>query len=506
MHEHARPNENNPQPASRWSEFQRLAQRTGATLGQALRLASHTVRHVQSLVVALDRDGRQVVADATALWAALSQAAHEAEKAFAATPRIAGLFKEMARLAAVYRMHYLRIGFLPEAAEAGLTEALHRRESARIRAFCETMGGGLLKVGQLVSARSDLLPPIWVETLGTLQDRAPASPPEAIAALLAASAPHPDLDPISFELEPIAAASIAQVHRGTHHDGRALALKVRRPGIEVIIDQDRRALLLLADVFANLVPTFDIGPFLSEIAKSLGEELDFRDEADFAQAFKAAVGHRVVIPEVHAPFAEDLLVMDFIAAERLPDALAAASLAARNHLLETLARTLAEAILVHGLVHADPHPGNFLAIPDTNGDRPQLVMLDFGAALRLSEAERRAYLLLLPALLGKNEAAAANLLTELGFSAPDPAAPARFAIAIIGSLLPQSLADIDPKRELERGLALARQYPGLVVPPHFVRISRAFAAISGLFITWRPELDLGRLLMETLLLANRPTS
>jgi len=487
-----------------WDNVSRIAARTRDTVLGVLTLAGHATRRVHALARTIDRDGRQVVADAAALWASIQIASRRAEATWQATPRIARLLREVARVAAIYQLHHLKVGFFAESRQVELTTALHHREGARIRAFCEEMGGGLLKVGQLLSARADLLPEAWVQELASLQDRVPPADLAEVMALLKAEVPDFDSLFSEFDEAPVAAASLAQVHRAHLADGRVVAVKIQRPGIDRVIAQDQRALAVVADIFGGVMSGFDAGPFLREVAVSLGEELDFRAEAVMGSRFRAAFGDSVAIPLVVGPTTERVLVMDFIEALRLPDFLASAVDSDRDTILADLARTIAAGMLVHGLVHGDPHPGNFLVIPANETSSPRLVMLDFGAALVLTETERRAYVELLPALFSRNEAIVAHLLTELGFTAPDPAAPAAFALAIASSLVPQDLASIDPRAELERGLALAKLYPGLVVPTHFVRISRALAAVSGVFMQYRPDLNLGALLMQVLVKASAP--
>jgi ubiquinone biosynthesis protein len=476
-----------------------IVSRARDTALDVLQLAGNAARRAVALVEVIHRDGRQVAVDAVQLWSALRAAADEAAAAWQATPRIAAILKEVARVAAAYQWHTLKAGFLPETARAAADAAFHTAEAARVTARLEALGGGILKAGQLLSARTDLLPAAWTSALAALQDRVAPEAPAAIAEALAAAFGDPASVFADFDPTPVAAASIAQVHRARLHDGRDVAVKVRRPGITTLIAQDQRALTLIGELVGARAPGLDLAPFLAEIARGLGEELDLRDEAAMGLRFAAALSPDTRVPTAALPATEAVLVMDFIEGQRLPDFLRGASRADKDALLTALARATADAILVHGLIHADPHPGNFLVTTHPETGRHQLVMLDFGAALALTDAERHAYLGLLPALFGRNEARVAELLAELGFSAPDPSAPAAFALGLATSLVPERLADVDLEAELERGLALARTYPGLVVPPHFVRLMRALGALGGLFLAERPDVDLQRLLMQSLM-------
>jgi ubiquinone biosynthesis protein len=476
-----------------------VVSRARDTTLHVLQLAANVTRRAVALAEVIHRDGRQVALDAVRLWSALRSAADEAAAAWQATPRIAAILKELARVAAAYQWHTLKVGFLSEASRAAADEAFHNAEAARVTARLEVLGGGILKAGQLLSARTDLLPAAWTDALSALQDRVAPEDPAAIEAALAEAFGDPTTVFAAFDATPVAAASIAQVHRARLHDGRDVAVKVRRPGIAALIAQDQRALTLIGELIGARAPGLDLAPFLAEIARGLGDELDLRDEAAMGRRFAAALAPDTRVPTAALPATESVLVMDFIEGQRLPDFLQGAHRAERDALLTALARATADAILVHGLIHADPHPGNFLVATHAETGARQLVMLDFGAALALTEPERRAYLALLPALFGRNEARVAELLETLGFSAPDPAAPAAFALGLATSLVPERLADVDLEAELARGLALARTYPGLVVPPHFVRLMRALGALGGIFLAERPDVDLQRLLMASLM-------
>ena len=133
-----------------------ILDRTHRTVRDGLQLATNAITHTSRLLGTIERDGRVVVLDAIAFWRSLEAAAREAEATARATPRVARILKEIARIATVYRMYHIKRAFLtdPDAA----LEALHAKEAARLRLTLSEMGGGVLKVGQFLSCRADLLP------------------------------------------------------------------------------------------------------------------------------------------------------------------------------------------------------------------------------------------------------------------------------------------------------------------------------------------------------------
>lgn len=493
--------------------FERAAEavaRGANTVRSALALAMNAIDRVDDLVRTVSRDSRQVASDATRFWIALSASAARLQSTARATPRVMAAVTEVARLAAVYRLAFLKAGFLSTASAATYLEAVHTREGARLRRFCERQGGGLLKVGQVLSTRGDLLPTAFIAELAGLQDS--AEPPPTAEVELALDGWWPGWrDQLSLEA-PLAAASLAVVFRGRLADGSPVAIKVQRPGIERIIAEDRAALTLIARLFHEARPqalaAVDVRPILAEVGASLSEEVDFAAEHTMSRRFESALPASLCrVPAMRLEPHPRVLVMDLIDGVRLPDALRDREAAP---LLADLARVFAHALLVSGLVHGDPHPGNVLALPEGSG--PRLALLDFGSAVVLSDAERRAYLGLLIGLMGRQRAPLVAALSALGFTtdgAPAPlAALEALADALCAMPRPADLKSIDPREELERGLELMRSHGHLQMPGHMIRVGRALGTLGGLFLTHRASLDkerldLGRLLMELVIEASR---
>ena len=176
----------------------------------------------------------------------------------------------------------------------------HRRGAGRLLDTAEALGGTLIKAGQFASTRPDLLPAPYVETLSSLQDRVPPQPPAVIEEVVARELGRPVSEVFSeFHGRPIAAASIAQVHRARLHDGRKVAVKVQYPEIANLIETDLDALEAIFDVVARLEPQIQLQPVADYLRWTLPLELDFRREAGAIVELRGALADRddVVIPE-----------------------------------------------------------------------------------------------------------------------------------------------------------------------------------------------------------------
>jgi predicted unusual protein kinase regulating ubiquinone biosynthesis (AarF/ABC1/UbiB family) len=183
-----------------------------------------------------------------------------------------------------------------------------------------------------------------------------------------------------FEREPVASASIAQVHRARLSDGREVAVKVQYPGIAQLMEADLAALEGIFGAIRRLEPSINLQPILDYLRWTLPMELDFRREAKAIADLKSAMSHRddVLIPEVvEGMNTERLLVMELVEGVKVTDreGLVAAGIDPRR-LAELLIEVYAEQLFQRGVFHADPHPGNLFVQPDQNG--PVLVLLDHG--------------------------------------------------------------------------------------------------------------------------------
>ncbi|MGP3951676.1 ABC1 kinase family protein [Streptomyces sp. 7N604] len=249
------------------------------------------------------------------------------------------------------------------------------REAARsLRLALEECGGTFIKLGQVLSTRRDVLPPHIVEELSRLQSDVPPAPWSEVEAVLREELRAPLADVFAdFDHEPLAAASIAQVHRATLRDGSTVVVKVQRPGIRESVERDLDIVLAMAQglhVRARSVQGLGLRDLADGFAIAVREELDFRIEARNADAVAAAGDGRaqdapVRVPAVHHELSSARVMvqewLDGVTLER-----AGADADARGLDRDALARTVLGAMLRQimrdGVFHADPHPGNILLL------------------------------------------------------------------------------------------------------------------------------------------------
>ncbi len=267
---------------------------------------------------------------------------------------------------------------------------LHPRQSPaeRLARLLERLGTTFVKLGQAVGLRRDLLPEAYVKALESLQDRVAPFPGEAaVREITQALGAPPDQVFAAFDPQPLASASIAQVHAARLHDGTEVIVKVRRPGIRRQVAQDLRLLRLAVRTMQILVPVlrrYRLLELLDEAAQSLREEMDFRQEARSIQRFREAFAdwETINVPAVFEDLSTDsVLVQEHSAGRRVDDP------ALRDD-GPRLARNFLEAYMhqffVLGLFHGDPHPGNLFIMADG-----RICFHDFGLVGFLDRDTRR---------------------------------------------------------------------------------------------------------------------
>ncbi|GAA1924866.1 AarF/ABC1/UbiB kinase family protein [Streptomyces durmitorensis] len=265
---------------------------------------------------------------------------------------------------------------------------LQQRTAEQLFKVLGELKGGAMKFGQALSVFESALPEEvagpYRAALTKLQEAAPPMPTRTVHAVLAERLGEDWRELfLEFEDKPAAAASIGQVHRAVWQDGREVAVKVQYPGAGEALLSDLNQLSRFARLLGPLIPGMDIKPLIAELRDRVSEELDYSLEAQaqHAHAEEFADDPDVVVPDV-VHQCEQVLVTEWIDGVPLSDVIADGTQEQRDRAGQLLARFLFSGPARTGLLHADPHPGNFRLLPDEK-DGWRLGVLDFGTVDRL---------------------------------------------------------------------------------------------------------------------------
>ncbi len=341
-----------------------------------------------------------------------------------------GAARDMGRLNQILGI-FIRHGFGDSVRRLGLADRLERAGHAlhwehaadlarleppvQVRLAIEELGPTFVKLGQILAGRADLFGPDWIAEFEKLHSRVPAVPLDQLRPQLREDlGGEPEAVFARFDAEPLAAASIAQVHRAQLRDGTEVVVKIRRPGITDTIAADLRLLARLAALAEAELPA--LKPYrpqqlVRELARSLQRELDLASECRSAEriAMHMADLPWIVVPRVHWAFTKERVnVQDFVDGILGHETarLEAAGMD-RRLLAQRGAQAVLQQIVRDGLFHADPHPGNIFYLP---GNR--IAFIDFGMIGRLSVRRREELLQLLLGLVERNPQTVADVLLD----------------------------------------------------------------------------------------------
>jgi len=363
-----------------------------------------------------------------------------------------------------------------------------REGAEKFRKSLEELGTTYVKLGQLLSSRPDLLPDVYIDELAKLVDDAPPVPFAEIRSTI-----DEELGADAFariDEEPLASASIAQVHAALLKDGREVVVKVRRPGIseEVALDLDvLRTTVRFLHKRSETAQLLQLEALMDELEVHLRAELDLREEAHNTEVVGRAIAdfpELLVAKVVHPQVTEEVLVLERIHGKKVtPEHGLPAEQA--EHLARQFFRAYIRQVTVEGVYHADPHTGNVLLTGDG-----RLALLDFGLLGRLDDETRTTLSLLLLAIARNRADDAASLLLGLSLTTLD-SDEAAFAHELRRKLPRyhwRPLAAIRAGEALTDLQRICLRY-GIRLPPSFALVGKTLAQADSIARTLDPELD-----------------
>ncbi len=365
--------------------------------------------------------------------------------------------------------------------------AVHQRNADQIFGLATRLRGLLIKMCQVIGTRSDVFPPQYVRTLSKAHDRVPPRPFDTIRAVVEAELEKPLGAVFSdFAEQPVASASLAQVHRARLRGGEWVAVKVQYPDIDRIVRTDLRVTRLICRIYERLDPQpLELLPLLEELQVHLALELDFRREVESADRVRELFVDEptVRVPLMHHSLCtRRVIVMEFVSGLKVNDkrALEAAGIDCRA-LVADLTRAYNRMILAYGFFQADPHPGNMFIRGLPDGEH-EITLVDFGLSKQLPPGFGMGLFELMFSMMTFNEAAMIRAFEELGFATKtgDSSTYMEIARRMVGASDDGTFRGEFTEQMTDELFEAIRENPIVQVPTDFILVSRAFSLLSGI--------------------------
>ena len=371
------------------------------------------------------------------------------------------------------------------------TGLLKGTDRARTRAkeaadLIASLGPAFIKAGQALSTRPDIVPPLLLEELAQLQDQLPGFDSALAMACIEEDLGAPVLEIYErLDAEPISAASLGQVHKGVLKGGQEVAVKVQRPGLREQITLDLYIVRNIASWLNQNVGLIrsDLVALIDELGKRVFEEMDYCNEASNAERFAAlhAPNPRIAVPRIyHQATSRRVLTMEWIEGVKLTNLDAVRGIGVDpDDMVKVGVNCSLQQLLEHGFFHADPHPGNLLALADG-----RLAYLDFGMMSEVSRESRTGLIQAVVHLVNRNFSKLSKDFVKLGFLAEDvnlePIVPA--FENVFGQAIEQGVSRMDFKAVTDDLSGVMYRFP-FRVPPYYALIIRSLVTLEGIALS-----------------------
>ena len=376
-----------------------------------------------------------------------------------------------------------------------ITGKLKLEKQARLRAKQLTnllvqLGPAFVKAGQALSTRPDIIPAILLEELSELQDQLPGFEGEKAMELIEEDL-STKIDDIflSIDKEPISAASLGQVHKAILKNKEIVAVKVQRPGLREQITLDLYIVRNIANWLKNNIGLIrsDLVALIDELGKRVFEEMDYLNEAENAEKFRNMHKHnaKIAVPKIHKNItSRRVLTMEWIDGTKLTNLEDVKKLGIDpDEMIDIGVQCSLEQLLEHGFFHADPHPGNLLALEDG-----RLCYLDFGMMSEVSQESRSGLIQAVVHLVNKNFDKLSKDFVKLGFLPEEvnlePIVPAFEDVFI--NAVEEGVSKMDFKSVTDDMSGVMYKFP-FRLPPYYALIIRSLLTLEGIALSVDPK-------------------
>ena len=367
------------------------------------------------------------------------------------------------------------------------------RARARARECAEllaALGPAFIKAGQALSTRPDIVPPVLLEELAQLQDQLPGFDSGLAMACIEEDLGAPVAEVFtSLEREPISAASLGQVHRGVLKTGQRVAVKVQRPGLREQITLDLYIVRNIASWLNKNIGIIrsDLVGLIDELGTRVFEEMDYLNEADNAERFKELHRHNpmIAVPKVFPEAtSRRVLTMEWIEGVKLTNLEAVKAIGIDpDEMVSIGVNCSLQQLLEHGFFHADPHPGNLLALSDG-----RLAYLDFGMMSTITREARTGLIQAVVHLVNRDFSSLSKDFVKLGFLSEEvdlsPIVPA--FETVFGQALEMGVSRMDFKAVTDDLSGVMYRFP-FRVPPYYALIIRSLVTLEGIALSVDPD-------------------